>query len=371
MYNNGGEGYWQKCLIDETEVTQTGIIQQEETKRIRVTYQISENGKTWSQNFTNIQEAENTKYLKVKVEYQAIQGNKYGDTSTSKIKVILNDGSWKITFLEEDGTTLFIKRVYFAKPNKQGTITIPNYKNAIGEKEFMCWKENQTQHMPNSEYTVTQDTTLTAYYIKPTLTINAKEITKEQIKLEITTNYTPNMVQQYIYHIKGTNKDQKYETNEQTKLITELTPNTTYKIYAEAKSTTGKTIKSNEIDITTQENTPPQQATIVFDKEKADINQTIKATVTQNDLESGIDIEKCKYIINQTIDKIGENSESWKTAQNLDQNPKTINITKATNGTYYLHVLSVDKVGNKLETVSSGVIFKQGEIVYLYMESRK
>ncbi len=110
--------------------------------------------------------------------------------------------------------------------------------------------------------------------------------------------------------------------------------------------------------ISTIDETAPQAATITFDKTETDVNQIIQATVTQNDLESGIDITKCKYIVNQSSDKLGEEHTSWNTATAFTQATETLDITQANNGLYYLHVLSVDNAENKLETVSTAIRFK-------------
>ena len=110
--------------------------------------------------------------------------------------------------------------------------------------------------------------------------------------------------------------------------------------------------------ISTIDETAPQSATITFDKTETDVNQIIQATVTQSDLESGIDIAKCKYIVNQSSDKLGEEHTSWNTAASFTQATQTLDITQANNGRYYLHVLSVDQVGNKMESVSAVIRFK-------------
>ncbi|MCI8353401.1 MAG: hypothetical protein HFJ58_07540, partial [Clostridia bacterium] len=120
--------------------------------------------------------------------------------------------------------------------------------------------------------------------------------------------------------------------------------------------------------ISTIDALPPQSATITFNKEQATVEETIEATVTQSDLETGIDIEKCKYIIDKNKDKLGENNEVWETASNFNENPKNINITESNPGTYYLHVLSVDITGNKIETVSKGIKFL-GTVTFLNTDS--
>lgn len=168
VYNNGGTGYWEKCYVNDTQVDETGIILEEETpeKRIKITYQISADGITWSKTFTNIEDAKNTKYLKVIVEYQTINGKEYGDTSNNKIKITLNDGTWNITFQDEDGTELITKRAYFQNSNRQGTITIPNLEKAKDGKQFICWKKDGNVYNPGSNYTAKNHETFTAYYSK-------------------------------------------------------------------------------------------------------------------------------------------------------------------------------------------------------------
>ncbi|MCI8352175.1 MAG: hypothetical protein HFJ58_00865, partial [Clostridia bacterium] len=110
--------------------------------------------------------------------------------------------------------------------------------------------------------------------------------------------------------------------------------------------------------ISTIDETAPQSATITFDKTEADVNQIIQATVTQSDLESGIDIENCKYIINNSEEEIGKDNGDWNTATSFTGTTQIIDITKDTVGRYYLHILSVDNAGNKIEKVSTMIRFK-------------
>ena len=120
--------------------------------------------------------------------------------------------------------------------------------------------------------------------------------------------------------------------------------------------------------ISTIDETVPQAATITFDKEKVNVDETIEATVTQSDLESGIDITNCKYIVNQSSDELGKDNEAWNSAPNFNENPKNISITESNLGTYYLHVLSIDRAGNKTEKVSTGIKFK-GTITFMNISS--
>ncbi len=104
--------------------------------------------------------------------------------------------------------------------------------------------------------------------------------------------------------------------------------------------------------------TPPQEAMITFNTTVVNAGETIQATVELKDLESGIDLSNCKYIINTSSTKLGENATQWDTANLVTENPLNFNITQSTGVTCYVHVLSVDKAGNKIETVSSSIRFR-------------
>ena len=83
---------------------------------------------------------------------------------------------------------------------------------------------------------------------------------------------------------------------------------------------------------------------------------TITATVTQNDSQSGVNIENCKWIYNTTSGKIGTNASSYTgTYTSATQN---ITLKTTTVGTYYLHVLSVDNAGNSIETIKGPISVK-------------
>mgnify|MGYP004501946235 CR=1 FL=1 len=80
----------------------------------------------------------------------------------------------------------------------------------------------------------------------------------------------------------------------------------------------------------------------------------ITANIIQSDNESGIDITNCKWVYNTTQEKIGIDSNKY-TDGILNNENQTISLEKMTAGKYYLHVLTVDIAGNKIETVSNEV----------------
>ena len=102
--------------------------------------------------------------------------------------------------------------------------------------------------------------------------------------------------------------------------------------------------------------TPPT-AQISLSATSAEPEGTIIATVTQTDNESGIDIAKTKYVYNTTSDEIGTNEQNY-IGGTFSKNPQDIILSTTTAGTYYLHVLSVDKAGNSKETISEAISVK-------------
>ena len=85
----------------------------------------------------------------------------------------------------------------------------------------------------------------------------------------------------------------------------------------------------------------------------------IEATVTHTDSESGVSIANCKYIYDTTSGNLGIDSTSWDTASSFDSNPQTLSLTAEAEGTYYLHVLTVDVAGNKAETTSEAITIEE------------
>ncbi len=112
---------------------------------------------------------------------------------------------------------------------------------------------------------------------------------------------------------------------------------------------------TGEGTITVTDSNPPQAANIVFSKTTADVGETITATVTFKDNESGINGTSCKWVYNKIDTKYDEENSIWAAASSFaDTTP--LQLAAAEEGTYYLHVLSVDKGGNKKASISEGVV---------------
>ena len=94
----------------------------------------------------------------------------------------------------------------------------------------------------------------------------------------------------------------------------------------------------------------PNGADIVFDVNNTHTGENIKATVTQNDEQSGVNIENCMWTFNMEDKEIGLDVTQYD--NNFKSNPEELTINKAIPGTYYLHVLTIDYAGRAKETIS-------------------
>ena len=101
----------------------------------------------------------------------------------------------------------------------------------------------------------------------------------------------------------------------------------------------------------------PQQASINLSGTSTNTTESITATVTHTDNESGVDIGNCRWVYNTNSDNIGTETTSY--PNTFNSNGETITLSATTVGTYYLHVLTQDKAGNKIETISQGVTVTQ------------
>ncbi len=101
--------------------------------------------------------------------------------------------------------------------------------------------------------------------------------------------------------------------------------------------------------------TVPNEAEIVVPQ--ISTNNNIEATVTMSDNVggSGLDLSKCKYIYSSISYPYGDSEPIWNDAEVFTSNTETVTVTSSTNEIYYLHVLIVDKAGNRREVLSSGV----------------
>ena len=99
----------------------------------------------------------------------------------------------------------------------------------------------------------------------------------------------------------------------------------------------------------------PQQAQIKLSSKNTTTAESITATVTHIDNESGIEISNCRWVYNTNASAIGTEISSYPSENTFSNNGQTITLSATTVGTYYLHVLTQDKAGNKTETISQPI----------------
>ena len=99
----------------------------------------------------------------------------------------------------------------------------------------------------------------------------------------------------------------------------------------------------------------PQQAQIKLSSKNTTTAESITATVTHIDKESGVDISNCRWVYNTNSNTIGTEISSYPSENTFNNNGQTITLSATTVGTYYLHVLTQDKAGNKTEIISQSI----------------
>ena len=138
---------------------------------------------------------------------------------------------------------------------------------------------------------------------------------------------------------EGTKQGTVEEINHNDTIYARLTDGTNYGEYA---------------SITIKDSTAPTKANIEISKENLIKGSPIEALVNHTDKETGVDIGKSKWILTNSPEELGTDEESY-TGGTFSSNGETISIPTTEAGEYYLHVLTVDKAGNKVETVSNKI----------------
>ena len=88
----------------------------------------------------------------------------------------------------------------------------------------------------------------------------------------------------------------------------------------------------------------------------------IKAKVEQKDEESGIKLTECKWTYNSN-----KNTEIDETeyTQKFSKETEELNLKIDVEGTYYLHVVTVDNAGNKVQQISEEIKIEKADIEYV------
>lgn len=125
-------------------------------------------------------------------------------------------------------------------------------------------------------------------------------------------------------------------------------------IYAKLVNAAGQS-SENYAEYHVKDTLGPNSATVELTGEEtqSSLPVTLNAKVTHIDEQSGVDISLCGYEINNSSDELGTDKSSYTgTFSSKEQN---IEIKPASTGNWYLHVLTVDKAGNKKETIKGPI----------------
>ena len=114
----------------------------------------------------------------------------------------------------------------------------------------------------------------------------------------------------------------------------------------------------------------PENATIQLNTDNLVVGSSLTAKVTHTDNQSGVEITKSKWVMNTNSGSIGTGPTSY--TGTFTSNGETITLNSNATGEYYLHVLTVDKGGNKKETISNkitingitGTVTQKGETTW-------
>ena len=122
----------------------------------------------------------------------------------------------------------------------------------------------------------------------------------------------------------------------------------------------------DEATIIIKDKQAPQQAEVSFSSSTIEIGENTTATVKHKDMESGVNIENCKYIFSTNNVKLLTTDIKWNNATYFNTSTQTssdattstnkITLNSTTEGNYYLHILTEDKAGNKTTMVSASTV---------------
>lgn len=96
-------------------------------------------------------------------------------------------------------------------------------------------------------------------------------------------------------------------------------------------------------------------------------NPTVTATITNIENENNINIEKTKWVYNTTQGQIG--TDETKYPNNFNSIHEELVLNMDAPGTYYLHVLLTDNIGNMVESISKPVTLSENLHTHIGNES--
>ena len=185
---------------------------------------------------------------------------------------------------------------------------------------------------------------------KVSYTLDPGGYTTESVTITITVEFKNDLTLSSI-----TSQSEGVETIEANKKF-KVTQNGLYQFKMVDSNGTEKDIN---IPINTIDRDAPKIKIEIDDKTNY-INGKAKAKVTIEDEQTGVNLEKCKWIINQNSGKVGDNLDSY--TGNFETETQEVESEKVTTagGTYYVHVIATDLAENSEEIVSDAITIKNG-----------
>lgn len=193
---------------------------------------------------------------------------------------------------------------------------------------------------------------------KVSYTLDPEGYTTESVTITITVEFKNDLTLSSI-----TSQTEGVETVEVNKKF-KVTQNGLYEFKMVDSNGTEKDIN---IPINTIDRDAPE-IKIEIDNKTNYINGKAKAKVTIEDQQTGVNLEKCKWIINQSSDKVGDNLDSYTgNFESEIQGVESEKVTKA-GATYYVHVIATDLAENSEEIVSDAITIKNGYAISTQQE---
>ena len=223
---------------------------------------------------------------------------------------------------EEDGNVCFYV-----------TVDGDKYKVGLNEQKFIGTDDDKTEDVPTAEGIITFSDEKWSNG-KASVKINLKDDYKDKYQMQ----YQINSIEGNWTEIESGTTVSKLSNGD--------------KVYVRLWNGTkgGEYAVNNILD-----NIAPS-ATINLSSSSTTVNTAITVLIRSTDAQSGVNISKCKWVYNQTAEKIGTNEENYTegvipTAENIQR----ISLNIKTAGTYYLHLLIVDNAGNAAEIISGEI----------------
>ena len=293
-----------------------------------------------------------------------------GVNNTENVQKEIKDTKGPIVTLTQGiVTTNSIEVTAGATDNETGMVNAPTYMLYIKESTASSYTSSSVQSSTSKTFTATNLKANTSYTIKAeTKDIAGNTGSKEIIvktnampgDSEITDgaitfgNVTWTSGKASITMSTSTDYTIEYQVNSDAGSWTAGTSvenlssgNIVYARLTDGTNATGYT------SITIADATAPT-GNIELDKLAVNPGETITATVTATDGQSGVNLSNCKWVMNTSNEKLGTDETKY-TGGNLASDGTASITTSSTEGTYYLHVLLKDNAGNKKEIVSNNI----------------